>query len=205
MDMFVRFNRKAIDDRQIDTLMGLCKGLLADGRVNQLEAEYLQNWLAQNSQNTANPVILNLLHKLDAMLGDGVLDAEEAAELFATLQRITGTPGALGEIAKTTSLPLNDPPPDVLFPERTFLFTGTCCFGTRKQCQQATEALGGLAVSGVTLNLDYLVLGTYVTDSWAHETYGRKIEKAMAYRENGAPLKIISEEHWANSGELSSG
>jgi hypothetical protein len=77
MDMFVRFNRKAVDDRQIDTLMGLCKGLLADGRVNQLEAEYLQNWLAQNSQNTANPVILNLLYKLDAVLSDCTFDTRK--------------------------------------------------------------------------------------------------------------------------------
>jgi hypothetical protein len=42
------------------------------------------------------------------------------------------------------------------------------------------------------------VLGTYVTSSWAHETFGRKIEKAIEYRDNGLPLIIITEEHWAN-------
>jgi NAD-dependent DNA ligase len=82
------------------------------------------------------------------------------------------------------------------------LFTGTCVFGTRKQCQTAVEELGGLNAKGVTKKLDYLVLGTYVTDSWAHESYGLKIEKAMEYRDSGVPLCIITEEHWIKNGNL---
>jgi len=54
----------------------------------------------------------------------------------------------------------------------------------------------------VTKKLNYLVLGSYVTDSWAHETFGRKIEKAMDYRDSGVPLAIITEEHWAKCGGL---
>ena len=46
------------------------------------------------------------------------------------------------------------------------------------------------------------MLGTYVTDSWAHENFGRRIEKAMQYRDSGVPLAIISEEHWANAANL---
>jgi len=82
------------------------------------------------------------------------------------------------------------------------VFTGTCAYGTRQQCHDATQSLGGLIATGVTKSIHYLVLGTYVTDSWAHETYGRKIEKAMRYRDQGVPLAIIMEEHWINSGDL---
>ena len=49
-------------------------------------------------------------------------------------------------------------------------------------------------------SLNYLVLGTYVSESWIHENFGRKIEKAMGYRDGGLPLAIITEEHWASSG-----
>lgn len=42
MDIFTRFNRKQTEDRQIDTLIGLSKGLIADGKVVQAEAEFLQ-------------------------------------------------------------------------------------------------------------------------------------------------------------------
>ena len=101
MEMFTRFNRKSIYDRQIDTLIGLSKGLLADGQVNQVEAEFLMSWLVQSRQASDNPIILNLLDKVDSMLEDGVLDAEESMELFGILQKITGESSELGELAKS--------------------------------------------------------------------------------------------------------
>jgi NAD-dependent DNA ligase len=62
--------------------------------------------------------------------------------------------------------------------------------------------MGGINAKSVTKNLDYLVLGTYVTDSWIHESFGRKIEKAMQYRDSGLPIKIITEEHWLTESNL---
>lgn len=137
------------------------------------------------------------------MLEDGVLDPDESAELLSLLHKINGEPSELGELAKTTSLPIDHPLPPLTFEGMEFLFTGTCAYGTRKQCQAAIESLGGLNAKGVTKRLNYLVLGTYVTDSWVHETYGRKIEKAMKYRDEGIPLVIITEEHWVNEGNVS--
>ena len=194
---FTKFNRKNIQDRQIDTLIGLSKGITADGKINQAEAEFLQTWLVQNNQSE-NPIIVNLLEKVEVMLEDGVLDDEESAELLAILRSFSGDKVELGEVSKTSTLPICSPAPSIVFSERTFLFTGTCAFGTRKQCQEAIESLGGLNAKGVTKNLDYLILGMYVTDSWAHESFGRKIEKAMEYRESGSPLAIVTEEHWLN-------
>jgi len=46
------------------------------------------------------------------------------------------------------------------------------------------------------------VLGTYVTDSWIHENYGRKIDKVMQYQDAGVPIIIITEEHWIGEGSL---
>lgn len=36
MDVFVRFNRKSIDDRQIDTLIGIGKSLIVKGKAKRL-------------------------------------------------------------------------------------------------------------------------------------------------------------------------
>lgn len=203
MDIFTKFNRKSIDDRQIDTLIGLSKGVLADRVVNQKEAEFLHTWLVQSRQATNNPIILNLLEKLDSMLEDGVLDSEESAELISTLWKIAGGTAELGELAKTSNLPVDHPMPEVEFDGNSFLFTGTCAYGTRKQCQALIDDLGGVNAGSVNKSLDYLVLGTYVTDSWIHESFGRKIEKAMDYREKGHGVVIVTEEHWAaEAGEL---
>ncbi len=203
MDIFQRFNRKSIDDRQIDTLIGLSKGLTADGKVDHSEAKFLHSWLIQSRQTTDNPVIINLLSKVDAMLEDGVLDNEESAELLSILHKITGEPSEVGELAKSTSTPVDNPAPSITFNGNLFLFTGTCVFGTRKDCQAVIEQLGGINAKSVNKKLNYLVLGTYVTDSWIHESYGRKIEKAMQYRDEGIPITIITEEHWINEGGLS--
>ena len=202
MDIFTRFNRKSIDDRQIDSLIGISKGLTADGKVDQKEAEFLLGWLIQSRSATNNPVIINLLEKVSAMLEDGVLDSVESLELLTLLRKISGEPSEVGELAKATSLPVDRPSPEVVFPSNTFLFTGTCAFGTRRQCHDITESLGGTISERVTKKLDYLVIGTYVTDSWAHESYGRKIEKAMQYRDQGVPLAIVTEEHWAHCGDI---
>jgi len=202
IDIFSKFNRKSIDDRAIDSLIGLSKGLVADGRVNKDEAEYLQGWLIQTRQATENPIVVNLFNKVDSFLSDGVLDDTEAEELLTLLHQISGAPTVVGEVARATSLPINLPAPEIAFTGKSFVFTGTCAFGTRKNCQDAIEGLGGINAKSITRDLHYLVIGTYVTDSWAHETFGRKIEKAMDYREKGAPLVIITEEHWATAADL---
>ena len=202
MDIYTRFNRKKIADRQIDTLIGLSKGLTADGRVDQAEAEFLHNWLVQALQADDHPIIGNLLIKVESFLEDGVLDDDEASELLCTLRTITGDETALGEIGKSSTLPLDDPAPRLQFRGQSFLFTGTCAYGTRKDCHAVIRGLGGIVKNTVSRKLDYLVIGSYVTDSWAHETFGRKIEKAMAYRDQGVPIRIVAEEHWANEAGL---
>lgn len=203
MDVFTKFNRKSIGDRQVDTLIGLSKGLVADGRVDQAEAETLLTWLIQSRQCSENPIIIDLLDKVGAYLEDGVLDEDESRDLLATLRSVSGEESEIGELAKPTNLPIDEPLPDVVFENKKFLFTGTFAYGTRKQCKEALESLRGVCAPGVSKSLNYLVLGSYVTDSWIHENFGRKIEKAMAYRDQGVPIVIVPEYHWIECGGLS--
>lgn len=195
MDIYTKFNRSDIQDRQIDTLIGLSKGVIADGVINQAEAEFLHTWLIQNGYSE-NPIILNLLRKISFMLEDKSLDKDEASELLSTMREIAGEKSVLGELSKTAKLPVCVPPPSIVFEDRSFLCTGTFAYGTRKQCQEAISSRGGFNAKSVTKKLDYLILGTYVTDSWAHESFGRKIEQAMKYRDSGIPISIVTEEYW---------
>ena len=196
MDIFTRFSRRTDPERQLDTLIGISKGMVADGKINQAEAEFLLNWLIQNQQYDENPVISNLLQKVSYVLADGVLDDSEAADLLQVLTEISGEKTGAGEFAWPTTLPLDNPPPQIVFEGRKFLFTGTCVYGTRKECHSAVEKLGGHSASDVSEDLDYLVIGTYVTDNWADEPIACKIEKAMNFRNSGRPIAIIDEETW---------
>jgi NAD-dependent DNA ligase len=190
-----RFNRARIDDRQIDELIGISQGLIADGVITQEEAEFLQKWLVRNTAAHTNPVIGGLLHRINDILSDQHLDPEEARELLETLSGIVGGDHELGELQKSSNLPLDNPAPPLIFEDRRYCFTGTFLFGSRKQCEAAVWERGGDAGS-LTMSTDYLVIGSYATDSWAHSSFGRKIEKAVGFRQKGHPICIVSESHW---------
>ena len=125
---------------------------------------------------------------------------EESQELHSVLTAVSGGISEGGEFSKSGTLPLDDPPPQIVLEGRRFLFTGTCIYGNRTKCLRAVTERGGITKSSVTLDLDYLVIGYYVTPSWKHQSFGNKIEKAMLCRDNPkSSLAIISEEHWMNA------
>ena len=195
MDLSKIYNRARLDDRQISELLGIAHGLIADGHVNQAEAEYLQKWLVSNCSSNSNPILNNLLTRVNEYLRDNTLDEEESNQLFHTLESFAGGDFEIGEIQKSSLHFFDNPPPDIVFKDKLFCFTGTFAFGSRKACEEAVCCLG--ATSGnLVKNTDYLVIGIYATDSWIHSAYGRKIEKAMQMKQNGALIKILGEQHW---------
>lgn len=198
--MFNIFNRERLDERQIDELTGMCRALCADGKIVQSEAELLHNWMNTNREITNNPIVEILFHRIRKMLADDVLDSEEATELYETLNAFTGGNIETGDCLKATTLPVDNPAPDIFFQNKSFCFTGTFGFGSRSECEAFIDHKGGQAHPRVTKKLNYLVIGAYATDAWIHSSYGRKIEKAATYRNEGIPLVIISEEHWLKFG-----
>lgn len=195
-------NTKPMADRQIDQLIGLAQGVLADGIVSQAEAEMLQSWLRLNHR-TDNPYVSRLLDQVERVLADGVLDEDEGRELHDALMSWTGGGGTDGEESTTASLPLDPDPRTVRIAGNIFVFTGTGVFGTRKMMQDATIRAGGTVERSITMRTNFVVLGTYVTPAWVHQSFGRKIERAMDYRDRkGTGVQIVHEEDWAQALEL---
>lgn len=189
------YGKARINDRQINELIGLAHGLIADGDVNLPEAEYLQKWLVANREASENPVTANLLCRVNAMLSDGVLDPEESKELHETLRKFSGGNFELGELQKSCELPLDTPAPEINCVGNSFCFTGTFAFGTRKDCEAAVTRLGG-RFGPLSQKTNFLVVGVYATESWKHSSYGLKIEKAVNMKHEGIPICIIGETHW---------
>jgi NAD-dependent DNA ligase len=191
-----RVGGKRIADRQIDELIGLARGLVADGQIVQAEVEFLQKWLAANMAVTDVPVIRTLYARVADMLADGVIDADEKAELLDTLHRFTMQDIELGETLKSTTLPLCNPAPSLVFSGWRYCFTGTFNYGKRKDCEDAVVKRGAL-VGSLSQKTRVLVVGIYATDSWKHSTFGNKIIEACEWRESGIPISIVSEDHWS--------
>lgn len=190
-----RLGGDRITSRQIDELVGLARGVAADGDLNQAEVEFLQKWLAANAAVSEQPLIRTLYSRINEVLADGVLDAEETAILLETLNSFSSRDFELGEVLKSSTLPLCDPAPTLSFDRRTYCFTGTFIYGQRKHCEQAVTERGGLC-GGLSRKTEVLVIGAYATESWKHSSFGNKILKASDWRDEGRPIAIVSEEHW---------
>lgn len=190
-----QFNADRLESRQIDELIGLARGLIADGILNQLEIEFLHKWLVANISISSHPVIRILYNRISEILADGKADEDEIAELLDTLGRFTDGNFEIGEPLKPTKLPLCNPAPPLEFHSRTYCFTGTFNFGQRKHCEHET-VLRGAMVGGLTKKTSFLVIGAYATESWKHSAFGNKISLACEWRDQGHPIAIVSEDHW---------
>ncbi|MCX5515520.1 NAD-dependent DNA ligase [Kaistia algarum] len=190
-----RVGNDRISNRQVNELIGISRGLVADGIVNQAEAEFLQRWLAANFIAGDQPLIRDLYNLVAGFLQDGVLDDEERATLFDTLREFTAEQFELGELLKPTTLPLCRPAPKLVFYGKQYCFTGTFVYGQRKACEEAVLERGA-DVGSLTQGTDVLVIGSYVTDSWKHSSFGTKILRAAEWRSKGRPISIVSEDHW---------
>lgn len=197
-DLCNHYGRRRISSRQIDELIGLARGLCADGVLNDAEVSFLQKWLATNAAITEHAILAALYRRVDAVLHDGFVDVEEQRELFDALNAFSDTTFELGEVLKPATLPLCSPSPAVSFRGKSYCFTGSFNYGRRTECEEAVAHRGGTAGS-LTQKTDFLVIGAYVTDSWKHSTFGHKIVKAASMRdEKGVPINIISEQHWSS-------
>ena len=186
-DKGVQYLINQIQSRQIDTLIGLVKGILADNVVDPLEIAHLRQWLEINEGIIkGGPVVRLFLEKLEG--------ADSEDEIANILRAFVGESSEEGEIHKATHLPIDNPPRKIKFEHRLFLFTGTFAYGKRSQCTKLIIDRGGRIAKSVNKYLDYLVIGNYVTAAWKHESYGLKIKTAVKARdEKGYPLKIVTE------------
>jgi NAD-dependent DNA ligase len=191
---------QAVGQRQIDELIGLCKGVLFDGAVSQNEADGLLNWLEANKAAASVWPGNALYARLHRALADGHLDGDEEKDLLAIImQTVAPTPKPNVPANQSTALPLDDPPPQIVFEARTFCFTGQFASGSRQWCEQQVLARGGIPKSSITKKLHYLVIGEIGSRDWLHSTHGRKIETAMTLKQDGADLLVIGERHWHSS------
>lgn len=193
----IRFNRRRMDDRAINELIGITKGIIADNHINNEEATFLKHWLEANLPCSEDQMVNHIYRRVQEMLIDQVLQDDERTELMQLLKMFSGYTNSVdARLSLTSTLPLDDPQPPIIFHGSVFCLTGTFAYGPRRICTEIIISLGGAVNDKITLATDYLITGYLGSPDWIHSTHGRKIEKALQYREaNGSPA-IVSEDHW---------
>lgn len=179
------------------TLLGLCIGIIADGRLHDREVLFLSTWLSEHPEVSEFWPGSEITRRVREILADGTITQNERDQLLMVLEQITQTAFAETGAAQPDgpALPIDDDP-SIFFRHMTFCFTGDFIFGTRAACERAVLSLGAMPLDGVTKKLDYLVIGSLISPQWFNTTYGRKIEKARAYKDQGVEITIVSERQW---------
>lgn len=202
-----KVNLKNNVSKAIDQLSGICAGILADGLVNEREAEFFAKWVQRYAEFEPVWPFTDVLSRVECIFKDRRCNADEREELKLVMEALCGhTPQTVADETYSTTLPLDSPPPDpVLFSNRVFSITGRLAFGTRQKVIDAIETRGGIASDSAPSNSShYLVIGVFASRDWMYTNYGRKIERAVELRESGSGIAIISEEHWKGYLSLSS-
>jgi len=187
-----RLRRAARHTRNIDELIGICRGVAFDNHVNQSEAENLAKWLHSHPDLQSIWPANVLYERLCEALSDGLVDQEEAAEILQLLKQVLGDKP--NEVASTV-LPFSEPE-TIVFNDCSFVLTGKFASGARAECELEIIRRGGRCQKQPNQMTDYVVVGEIGSRDWAHSSWGRKIEKAITMQEEGYNIHVISESHW---------
>lgn len=182
--------------RSTDELIGLCRGIMADGAVNEQEARFLMGWLQDHREFRASFPFCVLYGRIEAALSDGVLDLNEQRDLLEAMHSVIGGEQRGGESASlSTWAPFCNPPPTIRFANHDFVLTGEFMYGPRRNVESLINAQGGYVKGYITRDVSYLVIGMRGSRDWKHSSFGDKIEKAVQLRdEKRQPISIVSEE-----------
>lgn len=190
-----RFNEPN-SHNQINQLLGLLQGIVADDEINEKEIDALATWLNMNNQIVDKWPASVVASKLSDILEDGTITEDEKKDLLTTVQKITGNHFCeTGDASDNTTECFDD---ISLIPHDNigFCFTGKFKSGSRKTVELKAQNLGAVTTKDVLLSTQFLVIGTLASRDWKYQSHGRKIEKAMSLKEKGQEIYVISEEQW---------
>jgi len=183
-------------------LHGIIRGVLVDGFVSDREAEFLKNWILSRPDVIGDALVARLADRLVRVCEDGIVTQDESDELKQIFSAYLGQP----DEGVPTDLPLDEPPPELKIEGSLFCFTGTFVSGTRRWCEEQTVERGGQFTDQARPGIDYLVIGSRVSRGWVNQSYGRKIQTIVGYRDSviqepTGPFKrtvpkIVVEDHW---------
>lgn len=196
------YSVRRLTDRTIDELIGICKGMKADGILNPEEVFFLSDWMANNKDVIDIWPVNILFARIEKVLFDNVVDESERKDLLDIISEVTGRPNSIELINDvthlSTSLPIDNPAPQIIFDDKSFCLTGRFFYGPREKCELEVIDRGGKIQPKPTRQTNYLVIGSFGSTDWTHSTHGRKIEYAVSSKAEGYPIALVSETHWMN-------
>lgn len=191
----IHLHARRLIGRSADELIGICKGVLADGVLAQSEAEFLLRWMTANACYINQWPFDHLYARLASAMQDGRLDSSEEAELLQILSDMANPSfGPCGE-SSSNELLCDRPVPTVIIEQRSFVLTGKFVSGPRAELENMLKSKGGLVASAVSKKVNYLIIGAHGSRDWLMSTHGTKINTAAVLKREGHPIAVVAERH----------
>jgi len=179
-------------------MVGLVRGVIADGIVSSDEAEHLSQWTRDHPEIASRYPANVLSRRLERIFVDGRVDGRERKRLASLLSQLAENPaGFTGGFRLATDLPVTRPEPEIVFGGQTFVFAGEMSYGPTHACEREVTERGGVCERGVNRRTDYVVVGTIAADDWCQTAFGALVDEVVQYRSRGVPIAVVTEEHWA--------
>lgn len=184
----------------LQQLHGVFHGILADGKVNEVEVGSLRSWMEQHEFLSSYYPFDEVYSLLTYILSDGVVDEDEKLMLKTFLLQFVDLRdqrtksnlfNELNDLYSFNGICAVDP--EVTIQDRKFCITGESSRTSRKEITKIITDQGGVTVKTVSKQINYVLVGDGGNPCWAYSCYGRKIEKAMNLRKEGAPIVILHE------------
>jgi len=183
--------------RSCEALWGICTGIMADKELSDEEIRFLDQWLQDNKEIATMWPGDVVYARVQEVLADGVITEDERDHLKETLTSLID--GTLRETPARPETPAATPVEGTVtveIPGRSFCFTGTFLFGTQAACERAVSRRGGIPLSEVQPELDYLIVGAMASEAWADMNFARNLQQAADYQKEGRNIVVVGEEVW---------
>jgi len=181
-------------------MVGLVRGVIADGDVSAEEAHRLSEWARANPEIATRYPANLLARRLERIFMDGRADRRERERLAAVLNQLAENPtGFGGGYPLATDLPVTTPVPEVVFEGQTFVFGGAMAYGPIHACEREVRERGGVCERSVNRRTDFVVVGSMAAADWSQSEFGALVDEVVQYRQRGVPIAVITEEHWSNA------
>ena len=161
-------------------LNGIIKGIVTDDEITAEECESLQEWLYENNYLSGHFPFDKLYKRIESVLEDGVLSAEEAALIKNEIEDLLNPVEALRQEVMSLA-------------GKHICLSGNFAFGQKSAVEQYIIEQGGIIDSSVKKGTDILVVGDYECQAYSNGTYGTKVRRAIEYNGKGSKIQIAKE------------
>jgi len=194
-DVIHAYNYSKLVKKCIQELQGISAAIIYDGKIDDSEIDLIQNWLLKHDEYLTEYPLSDLKKLFEEIIEDNIITNAEKEKLLKFLSCISASPESNPTVDGIFS-----ENPKINFTQKKFLFTGNLTYGSRSKAQSKVIELGGNCLKGLTIETDYLVVGSLGSEDYKFSRFGSKIEKAIKYnREKGTNILIIKEQDFVRA------